>query len=33
MKTIIARYLPEEVIRALQTVYWTVRLYRLIHEL
>jgi len=33
MKTFIARYLPEEVIRVLQAVYLTARLYLLIHEL
>lgn len=33
MKKIIDRFLPEEVIRALQAAYWSVRLFRIIQEI
>lgn len=32
MKTLINRFLPEELIRILQTVYWSVRLYQTFKE-
>lgn len=32
MKNFVHRYLPEEVIRALQAAYWSVRLFRIIQE-
>jgi len=33
MKTFIARYLPEELIRALQTAYWSIRLFKVLQQL
>lgn len=33
MKKIIDRYLPEELIRALQAAYWSLRLFRIIQGL
>lgn len=33
MKTFIARYLPEELIRALQTVYWAMRLIKIVQQM
>lgn len=33
MKNLVHRYLPEEVIRALQAAYWSVRLFRIVQEL
>jgi len=30
MKMIIERYLPEELIRALQTAYWSIRLIKIL---
>lgn len=33
MKKFVRRYLPEEVIRALQAAYWSVRLFRIVQEL
>jgi hypothetical protein len=33
MKSFISRYLPEELIRALQTAYWSIRLIRILQQL
>jgi hypothetical protein len=33
MKTFIDRYFPEELIRLIQTAYWTIRLVRVIQQL
>ena len=33
MKALIARFLPDELIRALQAAYWSIRLYRLIQHI
>lgn len=33
MQKFLARYLPEELIRILQTAYWSVRLIRIIQQL
>lgn len=32
LKTFVKRFLPEELIRILQTAYWSVRLYRTFQE-
>jgi len=32
MKNFIARYLPEELIRILQTAYWACRLFKIIQQ-
>jgi len=32
MKTFIARYLPEELIRLLQAAYWSILLVQVIHQ-
>lgn len=32
MKNFIARYLPEEVIRILQTAYWAYRLFKIFQQ-
>lgn len=32
MKSFVSRYLPEELIRLLQTAYWVVRLFRIIQQ-
>lgn len=33
MKSFFNRYLPEELIRALQTAYWSIRLFRILQQL
>ncbi|EGH46204.1 hypothetical protein ALQ93_200132 [Pseudomonas syringae pv. pisi] len=32
MKAVFERFLPSELIRALQAAYWSIRLYRVIQE-